>query len=157
MFRKFFLYPLAIILGLSGLGVLVAQEPFSVPAGIFNTGEVIYALDTNNLAGSPELIISATGIKIGATSGTELTQIRVYSQVIAPAAVAGLSCVEEGFTVTGVSSGDKIIYNPSGAVSPFAVSVRASTTNIVGIAFCNTNNGSQTPIPHTATFIAIRS
>ena len=154
-FWKFFLYPLAFVVGLAG--VTVAQERWNIPAGIFNTGEVVYAVDTNNLGGTPELIVSATGLKIGATSGTELTQIRVYSQLFSPAQVAGNTCAEQGITVTGVSTGDKIIYNPSGALSPFVVSVRAEATNTVGITFCNVNAGVQTPLTHTATFVAIRS
>ncbi len=157
MFRKFVLYPLAIMLGIAGVGTLIAQEPFSVPAGIFNTGELVYAKDTNNLAGTPEVIATATGLKIGATSGTEITQIRIYSQLLTPIGVAANVCAEQGFTVSGVSTSDKIIYNPSGALSPFAVSVRAEATNTVGITFCNVNDATQTPLEHTAAFVAIRS
>ena len=155
--RKLVLYPLAVLLGLAGAHVAISQEPFSVPGGIFNTGELIYALDTNNLAGTPEVIATATGLKIGGTSGTEVTQITVYSQAISPASVAGGTCAEQGFTVTGVSTGDKIVYNPSGAVSPFVVGVRGEATDTVGITFCNTTSTTATPIPHTAVFIAIRS
>ncbi len=156
LFRKFVLYPLIALFGVGAI-YAVAQDRFSVPAGLFTAGEVAYFIDNVSIGGATEVIASATGLKIGTTSGTELTQIRVYSQVITPAAVAALACTEEGFTVTGVTTSDKIIYNPSAAVSPFVVGVRAEATNIVGITFCNMNAGTQTPPPHTATFIAIRS
>lgn len=154
--RKFVLYPLIALFGLAGV-YAVAQDRFSVPAGLFTAGEVAYFIDNVSIGGATEVIASATGLKIGTSSGTELTQIRVYSQVIAPSSVAATTCAEEDFTVTGISTGDKIIYNPSGVVSPFEAGVRAKSTNTIAITFCNLNDASATPPPHTATFIAIRS
>lgn len=156
MLKRILLPCLAVFLALAGL-TYAGSGRMSIPGGVFNAGEVVYAADTNNLTGTAEVIASASGLKIGATSGTELTQIRVYSQIITPSSVAAGVCAMEMFTVTGVSTSDKIIYNPSGLLSPFATSVRAEAANGVGITFCNLNNSAQAPDAHTATFIAIRS
>src|SRR6185437_16039179 len=90
--------------------------------------------------------------------GTALTKAVVYSQSLTPSAVGAATVVEQSFTVTGVSTADKIVMNPptqSTAVAPAYAYVSASNT--VKIGFVNPTAGSLTPSSGTYLFIAFRS
>ncbi len=163
MFRKFVLYPvlypLAIVLGLAGFAV--SQEPLSVPGGIFNTGELVYAKDTNNLAGTPELIATATGLKLGATNGTELTQILVTSAAVTSTFTVAINqCDEVSYAVSNVTTSDELVWNAAYDMTAEPViiaNVRVIASGQVELTFCNIGAAVSDPVAGTVNLIAIRS
>lgn len=98
------------------------------------------------------------GIVLGATGSTPVTQLVVYSQTITPASVAGATCAEQTFTVTGVTTADKIFFNPvATGNATSAGQIRVSAANTVAITYCNPTVGALTPGAGTANFLAVRS
>lgn len=90
--------------------------------------------------------------------GTPITQMRVYSQTITPASVATATVAEQTFTVTGLTTADKIVVNP-GVISN-AVGVagfRVSAADTLAVRFVNPTAGALTPTAGTWTIIAFRS
>lgn len=100
------------------------------------------------------------GLTIG-SSGTEVTQIRVYSESLVPTTFAGPSITPQSFTVTGLTTADKLIVNPpvmavsGNGVNPVgAYCVAANTATIL---FDNPTTGSLTPRAGTYVIIALRT
>lgn len=90
--------------------------------------------------------------------GTNLTNIKVYSQSLTPSSVNAATCSEQSFTVTGVTTSDKIIFNPpTQSTAAFPAYAYVSATNTVKIGFINPTAGALTPSSGTYLFIAIRS
>lgn len=105
---------------------------------------------------SNTLKLTSTGIQIN--SGTSITGIVVYSQTVTPSAVNAATAAEQDFTVTGVTTADKIIVNPVATGNATAVcAARVKSANTVSIQFVNPTAGSLTPGAGTYTFIAVRS
>lgn len=159
------------------VGVAVAQTGrFPVPSGIFAAGDIPVASNGNHLVGlravaagqvltsqgagtapawsaSPAL----TSATIGA-SGTAITQIRVYSQTITPSQVATVVCAEETFTVTGLTTADKVFVNPADTGNATSMAqARVSAANTLALMFCNPTGGALTPGSGTYTIVAFRS
>jgi len=159
--RRFVLYPLAVVLGIGGIHMAVSQEPFSVPGGIFNTGEVVYAKDTNNLAGTPEVIATASGIKVGATNGTQLTQILVSSAAITSTFTVAINqCDEVGYSVSNLTTADDLIWNAAYDMTAEPVIIanaRVISAGNVELTFCNIGAVVADPVAGTVNLIAIRS
>lgn len=94
---------------------------------------------------------------IGA-SGTELTQIKVYSQTITPASVAAATVAEQTFTVTGLTTADKVIVNAAAIANSTGIAgVRVSAADTLAVRFTNPTAGALTPTAGTWQIIAIRS
>jgi hypothetical protein len=99
----------------------------------------------------------AASAKVG-TSGTSLSQIRVYTPTLTPAACASFTSAEQTFAVVGITTADKIIVNgPSCAAGSGIVNVRASNTDEIAIMFMNTTAGPVTPTAGVYSIVAIRS
>jgi hypothetical protein len=98
------------------------------------------------------------GVAVGQSSPTTITNIRVYSQTITPSAVGAATVSTQTFTVTGLSTSDKVFVN-NAAISNATgiVGVRVSAANTLEIKFVNPTAGSLTPTAGTWTIIAIRS
>jgi hypothetical protein len=97
------------------------------------------------------------GVQLG-RSGTAITQTRVYSQTITPASVGAATVAEQTFTVTGLTTADKVFVN-AGAISN-AVSlgnVRVSAADTLAVQFCNPTAGALTPTAGTWKIVAMRS
>lgn len=96
-------------------------------------------------------------LKIGA-SGTAISQTRVYSQTITAASTAAASAVEQTFTVTGLTTADKVTINPP-ALSNSCVPVccRVTAADTLGITFMNPTAGSLTSTSGTYQIVAVRS
>ena len=91
-------------------------------------------------------------------AGTSITQIRVYSQSVTPASVSPATAAEQTFTVTGLTTADKVFMNPAATGNATGVcSCRVTASNTIGITFVNPTAGSLTPGAGTYTFVAIRS
>ncbi|MES2904821.1 MAG: hypothetical protein V4696_11605 [Pseudomonadota bacterium] len=98
-----------------------------------------------------------SGVAVG-TSGTELSQIKVYSQTITPASVAAATVAEQTFTVTGLTTADKVIVNPAAIANATGIAgARASAADTLAVRFVNPTAGALTPTAGTWTIIAIRS
>lgn len=97
------------------------------------------------------------GIAAG-SSGTELTQIKVYSQTITPASVAAATVAEQTFTVTGLTTADKVIVNPAAIANATGIAgFRVSAADTLAVRFVNPTAGALTPTAGTWQIIAIRS
>lgn len=99
-----------------------------------------------------------TSVRVGPATATPVTQIMVYSQTITPASVATATVAEQTFTVTGLTTADKVFVN-AGAISN-AVSignVRVSAADTLAVQFCNPTAGALTPTAGTWKIVALRS
>jgi hypothetical protein len=98
-----------------------------------------------------------SGLTLG-PSGTRLTQAQVYAQSLTPTSVGANSTSEQTFTVTGLSTADKVFLNgpaPTSGVVP--VHARVSAANTLKVVFANVTAGSLTPAAGTYLVLAIRS
>jgi hypothetical protein len=96
------------------------------------------------------------GLQAG--TGTLLTQVVVYSQTITPASTAAASAAEQTFTVTGLTTADKVYLNPpAGANSCTPVSCRVTGANTIGITYMNPTGGALTSASGTYLIVAVRS
>lgn len=124
--------------------------------GIFGGITKVYALQGDgsfiSTAGS------APGITLGA-SGTKITQIKAYSQTITPASVAANTTAEQTFTVTGLTTADKVTLNPGAAPTAGTgiVGVRVSAADTLAVTYSNNTAGALTPVSSTCLILATRS
>lgn len=92
------------------------------------------------------------------SSGTEMTQIRVYSQALDVASVAAATSAEQTFTVTGLTTADKVIVNgPAQTAGLGIVNARVSAANTLALTFMNATAGALDPASATYTIVALRS
>lgn len=97
------------------------------------------------------------GVAVG-SSGTELSQIRVYSQTITPASVAAATVAEQTFTVTGLATTDKVFVNAGAIANSVGIgNVRVSAANTLAVQFVNPTAGALVPTAVTWQIVAIRS
>lgn len=109
-----------------------------------------------SIAGATGNISTAGSLQIG--GGTPITGTVVYSQTITPASVAAATAVEQTFTVTGLTTADKVIVNPAPTGNSTMVgAARVSAANTIAIQFSNPTAGALTPGAGTYSIIAIRS
>lgn len=102
-------------------------------------------------------VVSDAGFTTG-TSGTQITQIAVYSQTITAASVAAATVAEQTFTVTGLTTADKVIVNPAAISNATGIAgVRVSAANTLAVRFVNPTAGALTPTAGTWSIVAIRS
>ena len=66
------------------------------------------ALDARYVLNDPA--DGALPFKLGA-SGTLMTQVRVFTPTLTPVAVATIVAAEQTFTVTGLTTADKVVVN----------------------------------------------
>lgn len=101
---------------------------------------------------------SGSALDIGAAA-TTITQIRVYSETWSPVQVSASSCEEQVFSVTGLTTADKIFVNAAPFSSPTGfVSARVSATDVLAALFCNLESTAPyTPAGGTHQITAIRS
>jgi len=126
---------------------------YPIPSGVGTAGQAVVFKDGNNIQGSNS--ISPTTLQLG--SGTALTKIVVYSTTVTPGSVAANGCAWQSFTVTGLTTSDKVIINSSVLWTPAAVGARVSAADLLAVNFCNSGNGAASPAGATLTTIAIRS
>jgi hypothetical protein len=103
-------------------------------------------------------VSASTSLSVGA-SGTAITQIRVYSATISPASVAANTTAEQTFTVTGLTTADKVfVSKPTAQAGLGIVGMRVAGANSLAITF---GNFTASPIVPTASeayaVVAIRS
>lgn len=97
------------------------------------------------------------GIAAG-SDGTELTLIKVYSQTITAASVAAATVAEQTFTVTGLTTADKVVVNPAAIANATGIAgARVSAADTLAVRFVNPTAGALTPTAGTWTIMAFRS
>lgn len=102
-------------------------------------------------------VVSNEGFTTG-SSGTQITQIKVYSPSITPSSVGAATVAEQTFTVTGLTTADKVIVNPPSISNATGISgARVSAADTLAIRFVNPTAGSLTPTSGTYTVVAFRS
>jgi hypothetical protein len=105
-------------------------------------------------------VTATTSLSVGATP-TAITQIRVYSQTITPgqiAAAAGFS--EQTFTVSGLTTADKVVVNVGAAPTALCEYVgrsRVSAVDTLALSFFNSTAALCTPAAGTWNIVAVRS
>lgn len=91
-------------------------------------------------------------------AATPLTGIVVYSQSLTPASVNLSVAAEQNFTVTGLTTADKVIVNPFPTGNATALcSARVSAANTLTLGYVNPTAGNLTPAAGVYNIIAIRS
>jgi hypothetical protein len=98
------------------------------------------------------------GIKLGAASNDSLTNLKVYSQTITAASVAAATVAEQTFTVTGLTTADKVVVNAAAIANATGIAgVRVSAADTLAVRFVNPTAGALTPTAGTWTIMAFRT
>lgn len=103
--------------------------------------------------------LSITGVtNDSAAAASPVTGLVVYTPSLTPASVSANSCDEETFTVTGLTTADKVIVNPPTISNDTGIAgARVSAADTLAIRFVNPTAGALTPTTGVYTTIAIRS
>lgn len=92
------------------------------------------------------------------SAGTAITQIRVYSATIDPASVAAATSAEQTFTVTGLTTGDKVLVSkPTATAGLGIVNARVSAADTLALTFMNATAGAIDAASESYTILAFRS
>ena len=141
-------------------------EALNIGGGVIGTNLAISVITAGTGADNLNLDLDAAGtgqvqtnaFRIGKTSGTNLSQVRVYSQSLDVASVAANVSAEQTFTVTGLATTDKVFVNkPSLSAGLGVVNARVSAADTLALTFMNTTAGAVDPGAETYTIVAIRS
>ena len=111
---------------------------------------------TTARTGAFTTVTASTSVAIGA--GTAITKIVVYSPSLTPASVALQTTAEQTFTVTGLTTADKVFVNgPTVVAGTGIVNARVSAADTLALTFMNTTLGALTPTSGTYIVLAMRS
>lgn len=107
-------------------------------------------------AGTFTTAAASTSLTLG--GGTAITKMVVYTPTLTPASVNAVTVAEQTFTVTGLTTADKVIVNPPAIANSTGIcGVRVSAADTLAIRFNNPTAGPLTPTSGTYTVIAVRS
>lgn len=102
-------------------------------------------------------VIDIDAIVLG-VAGTSVSQIRVYTQTITPASVAAATVAEQTFTVTGLTTADKVFVNAAVISNAVGIgNVRVSAADTLAVQFVNPTAGALVPTAGSWSIVAIRS
>jgi hypothetical protein len=102
--------------------------------------------------------VTATSLLQVGNAGTALSQVVVYSPSITPSSVGAATVAEQTFTVTGLTTADKVIVNPPAIANATGIAgARASAADTLAVRFVNPTAGALTPTAGVYTVIAFRS
>lgn len=91
-------------------------------------------------------------------SGTPITGMKIYAPTLTPASVATIVVAEQTFTVTGLTTADKVIVNPPAIANATGIAgARVSAADTLAIRFVNPTAGALTPTAGVYTVLAFRS
>lgn len=116
------------------------------------------ALSVTNNASIGGTLAVTTSLTVG-SSGTAITQMRVYTPTLNPASVAAATVAEQTFTVIGLTTSDTVYVNkPSLTANCGIVNVRVSAADTLAITWVNINTVSACdPASEVYRVVAIRS
>jgi hypothetical protein len=101
---------------------------------------------------------NSTPASVAIGGGTALTKAVVYAPSITPASVAAATVAEQTFTVTGLTTADKVIVNPPAIGNATGIAgARVSAADTLAIRFVNPTAGALTPTSGVYTVLAFRS
>ena len=101
--------------------------------------------------------IADGGVTVG-TSGTLITQVKIYGPSLTPASVAAATVAEQTFTVTGLTTSDKVLVTvPSISNATGIAGARVSATDTLAVRFVNPTAGALTPTSGVYVVVAFRS
>lgn len=128
-----------------------------VTAGTASASKAAVLGATKNLDTlSVDALLAPTSVTVGA--GTPITKIVVYSQSLDVASVAINTTAEQTFTVTGLTTADKVFVNkPSLTAGLGVVNARVSAANTLALTFVNATGAAIDPAAETYTIVALRS
>lgn len=93
-----------------------------------------------------------------AAAATPINGLVVYSQTITPASVNAATVAEQTFTVTGLTTSDKVFVNQGAIANSTGIAgVRVSAADTLAVMFVNPTAGALTPTAGTWKIFAIRS
>lgn len=102
------------------------------------------------------LKVDSTGLQIG--TGTALSKAVVYTPSITPSSVSAATVAEQTFTVSGLTTADKVTVNPPSIGNATGIAgARVSAADTLAIRFVNPTAGALTPTSGTYTVLAFRS
>lgn len=102
-------------------------------------------------------VAASDSLTVGA-AGTPITQIEVYAPSLTPASVGAATVAEQTFTVTGLTTADKVIVNgPALGNATGIAGARVSAADTLAVRFVNPTAGALTPAAGTYSVIAFRS
>jgi hypothetical protein len=122
-----------------------------IPSGVATTGQILTAVTNNDVQGSNSVTVGA--------SGTALTQILVTTATITSVNVAATSCAAQNYTVSGLTTSDKVFVNPAftmGAES-FIASANVPASDELELILCNPHAVIVDPETGTVNVVAVRS
>lgn len=109
-------------------------------------------LDVLNVA----TLAATTSLAVG--GGTVMTKMVVYSQSLDVASVAANTTAEQTFTVTGLTTADKVFVNkPSLSAGLGIVNARVSAADTLALTFVNATAAAIDPAAETYAIVALRS
>ena len=136
-------------------------------SNVFNTAGSLLDTNSNVVINYVTRAATLSNITIG-VSGTDtaITAMRVYSATLGSGSIAASSVVQSSFTVTGLTTADKILVFPpssgisSGNAGPTLLGLAyafASAADTAAIAFSNPYPAAVVRITGVYTILAIRS
>lgn len=129
----------------------------------YNAGALFDALKLQANTDGTTAAASITGTlavsgSIAVGGGTPITKTAVYAPTITPASVGAATVAEQTFTVTGLTTADKVIVNPPAiATATGIVGARVSAADTLAIRFINPTAAALVPSSGIYTVMAIRS
>lgn len=90
--------------------------------------------------------------------GTAISQIKVYTAALTPSSVNSATVAEQTYTVTGLTTADKVIVNPPSISNATGiVGARVSAKDTLALRWVNPTAGALTPTSGNYIVISIRS
>lgn len=161
-YRNYFTSPVRL-----GQGLQVASGRNASASNVIVTNGDIVDTSSNIVFDYSAREIAVSGLTVGASgTDTKITALRVYSATIGSGSIAGSSIVQSSYTVTGLTTSDKIltILPPaSGISSGGAASLMGfayyfvSAADTLAIAWWNANPNANVHVTGTYTIVALRS
>jgi hypothetical protein len=148
--------PLAVAGALSATGAATLSGGITSTSGSFSTTLAVTGVASLNGGMTSTTGSFSTSVTFG--GGTPITKVVVYTPTLTPASVSAATVAEQTFTVTGVTTADKIVVNPPAIANATGiVGARVSAVDTVAIRFVNPTAGALTPTSGVYTIIAHRS
>ncbi len=141
------------------LGVTGASTLTGLTSMVQASSTRLSVFDTAYFGGTATSTFNSAGALTIGTSGTAVTQIRVYSPTLTPVATsAAIQTTEQTFTVTGLTTADKVFVNGPAPTSLCpAVTFRVSAADTLAIGFSTLTAVACTPAAGTYNVVAIRN
>ena len=133
-------FAVAAFVALALAGIAWAQtSKMPVPSGVGAVGQVLTFTDSNNVQGAH---------KIQSLTAT-VTQFTLAAQ----------TCVEKAYSVSGLTTSDRVTVNPAytTAVEALMGNARAAAADSLEVTFCNPHAAAVDPETGTLNVLAIRS